>query len=414
MNASNLVLRDGIALIGDELSPRPFKTLRIDNGVIAGFDSLNAANAQVLELHGGFVLPGLIDCHVHFDLAAAPAAYLHWYDSPLTRSLTCLHNGLSALVNGITSVRDLGSADHLVLDYARAVEAGEVVGPRVTAAGRAITITGGHFSQYARTADGPAEVRKAVREQIGAGASVIKIMTTGGISTPGDPEASQFTDEEVRAAVEEAHSRGFQVAAHAHSPQGIRSALAGGVDTIEHAAFANEETLIALANADVTLVPTVSALNNIEPGLGIPEATVTKSLEAREIYREATKRAIKAGVRIAAGTDAGTALNPIGGLVDELALYAEFGMPLLEVLRSATTVAGQIVGGGVGVLEEGRPADLLIVDGDPRENLEHLRQPKHVVTRGQLVNLQWAHQTMQLQHSSDAVTPQAKEKRHDH
>lgn len=403
MDKSALLLRDGVALVGDDLSPRPFVNLLLEEGLIRGFDvPPDQHNGDVLELHGAFVLPGLIDCHVHFDLVAAGAAYMRWSEHPLRRSMTCFHNGLVALVHGITSVRDLGCVDDLVVQYARAVEGGEVPGPRVTAAGRAITTTGGHFSQYARVADGPAEVRKAVREQHGAGATVIKIMTSGGISTPGNPRASQFTDEEIRAAVDEAHSHGLRVAAHAHSPLGIKAALAAGVDTVEHAAFADDESLNALVAANVTLVPTVSALNNIEPGLGIPEDVVRKSVEARSSYRDGTRRAIETGVRIAAGTDAGTALNPIGGLIDELKMYAEYGMPLLEVLQSATVRGGHVVGGGVGVLDEGRPADLIIVEGDPRDDLESLRAPLNVIARGRLLDMQWAQQT--LQHLTQFVT----------
>jgi imidazolonepropionase-like amidohydrolase len=397
LGSDTLVLINGVALTGETLEPRPFARMLLAEGRITAFDrdeGLSTAHPQPIDVRGGFVLPGLIDCHVHFDLAAAPAAYEQWSKSPLIRSLTCLHNGLLALSRGITAVRDLGCADNLVLEYAAQIESGALLGPRVSAAGRAITVTGGHFSSYGRVADGPTEVRKAVREQAGAGAKVIKLIATGGISTPGDPRASQLTVEEMTAAVEEAHQRGLPVAAHAHTPAAILSALAVGVDTIEHAAFVDQLALEALTASRATLVPTVSALNSIASGLGIPDATVVKSLAARDTYRESTRRAIRAGVRIAAGTDAGTALNPIGGLVDELLMYCDAGMTPYEALLSGTSRAGAVLGDGLGVIAVGRPADVLVVATDPRNDIAALRQPSHVISRGRLVPMSWVHATL--------------------
>ncbi|MCW2636481.1 MAG: amidohydrolase family protein [Blastococcus sp.] len=391
-----LLLRGGTALWGDALEPRPFETLLIEGGRVVGMDvgAGDRDDPVVMDLDGAYVLPGLIDCHVHFDLAAHPAAYEHYGAGCLVRSLTAVHNGLVALTYGITAVRDLGSLDHGVIDYAAKVAGGQIVGPRVIAAGRPITTTGGHFAQYGRIADGPDAVRLAVREQIAGGARVIKLMATGGISTPGDPGASQFTLEELSVAVDEAHRRGAKVAAHAHTRDGVLTALKAGVDTIEHAAFADEETLEALVSARATLVPTVSALTPIEPGRGIPAATVEKSLRARPLYRDSTRRAIAAGVTIAAGTDAGTALNPIGGLVDELELYVALGMTPSDAVRSATVTAGRAIGGELGVLAPDRPADLVVVDENPTENLTVLRRPRHVISAGRLIDLDWSRRTV--------------------
>ena len=162
-------------------------------------------------------------------------------------------------------------------------------------------------------------------------------------STPGNPGVPQLGIPELAAGIEEAHKAGVLVAAHAHAPQGITNAIAAGVDTIEHAAFADDDNHKQMIDAGVTLVPTVTALNPIAEGIGIPAATVAKSLKAREIYRANTAKAIAAGVRIAAGTDAGTALNPIGGLLDELIMYADRGMSATEALRAATVTAGTLV-----------------------------------------------------------------------
>lgn len=387
------VLKNGVALVGPELTERPFRTLALRGDSIGEFDV--QAGETVVDLGGAYVIPGLVDCHVHFDLAAHPLAYVHWDRSGFVRSITCLHNGLLALRAGITAVRDLGSVDHLVLEYAAHVRAGTVTGPRVAAAGRPITITGGHCAQYGLVADGPVAVRTAVRAQIAGGAPVVKLMATGGISTPGNPGVPGLNLDEMTAAVEEAHKLGARVAAHAHSPAGIVAALTAGVDTIEHAAFADDDALELIKSTGATLVPTVSALNNIAPGVGIPDDTVEKSLAARETYRASTARAIGAGVRIAAGTDAGTAFNPIGGLVDELEMYCAAGMSAFEAVRAATVRAGAVVGGQVGMIAAGYRADLLVLADDPRTDIAALRKPSRVIARGKVLNRAWLDDTLE-------------------
>jgi imidazolonepropionase-like amidohydrolase len=388
-----IILRNGVALEGLDLVERPFRTLTLANDTIGEFDA-DDGGTNSLDLDGAYVVPGLVDSHVHFDLAAHPLPYTHWSRSGFVRSVTCLHNGLLALRSGITSVRDLGSVDHLVLEYASYVRNGTVTGPRVAAAGRPITITGGHCAQYGRVADGPVAVRTAVREQIAGGAPIIKLMATGGISTPGNPGLPGLTVEEMSAAVEEAHKLGAQVAAHAHAPEGIIAALTSGVDTIEHAAFADDDALKLMKSIGTTLVPTVSALNPIAPGVGIPDDTVEKSLAARATYRANTARAISVGVHIAAGTDAGTALNPIGGLVDELQMYCDAGMSAFDAVRTATVNAGPVIGAKVGMITPGYRADLLVLTRDPRTDIAALREPGLVIARGQVVKRTWLDETL--------------------
>jgi imidazolonepropionase-like amidohydrolase len=388
---SRVVLRGGTALTGASLEQTPFEALVLQGDTIEEIltEPRETRSDAVVDVAGGFVVPGLIDAHVHFDLAAQAAAYTRWSDprAGFVRSLTCVHNGLLALSRGITSVRDLGSVDSVVLDYADHVDRGVLTGPRVRAAGKPITITGGHCAQYGRTASGPLDVREAVREQVEMGAHVIKIMASGGISTPGDPSIPQFTVDEMHAAVDEAHRFGRQVAAHAHAARAIALAIEAGVDTIEHAGFADAEALELLVRHDRTLVPTVSALNEIMDGVGIPAQTVIKSLAARETYRRNTGLAITAGVRIAAGTDAGTAFNPIGGLVDELEMYCERGMTAELALRAATVHAGPLIDSNVGRIEPGFRADLLVVPEDPRADISVLRRPSAVISRGRVLSI---------------------------
>jgi imidazolonepropionase-like amidohydrolase len=373
---SRVVLKNGTALYGAALEPIPFEALVISGDTIEEIarEPRETGADEVVDVGGGFVVPGLIDAHVHLDLAAQPS-YVRWSDprAGFVRSLTCLHNGLLALSRGIT--------------YAGQVERGALSGPRVRAAGKPITITGGHCAQYGRIASGPFDARQAVREQVELGAHVIKVMASGGISTPGDPGVSQFTMDEMEALVDEAHRFGRQVAAHAHAALAIAIALEAGVNSIEHAAFGDQEAFELLIKHDQTLVPTVSALNTIAEGQGIPAQTVAKSLAARETYRRNTGLAIGAGVRIAAGTDAGTALNPIGGLVDELEMYCERGMTNEDALRAATVHAGPLIDPDVGRIEPGYRADLLVLREDPRADISALRRPSAVVSRGKVLSI---------------------------
>jgi imidazolonepropionase-like amidohydrolase len=399
--ATDLILRNGVALVGGDLTPTPFASLVISGGIISSIsnDIVHVNGALELQLEGMYVLPGLIDCHTHFDLAAHAAPFNHWYRGSFVRSLTCFHNGLRALRAGITSVRDLGSVDDLVIRYGNETNSGRVLGPRVVAAGIPIMMTGGHASEHGRVANGVDGIRLAVREQLAAGASAIKFMASGGISTPGNPGAPSLTTEEMAAGVEAAHDAGVLVAAHAHASQGIINAIKAGVDTIEHAAFAGDDAHQLMIERGIILVPTVIALDPIAPGLGIPATTVQKSISARETYRANTAKAIAAGVEIAAGTDAGTAFNPIGDLLNEIKTYAVLGMTPTDALRTATITAGRLVrrvGDSlpVGVIDVGAKADLLVTLGDPRGDLELLRRPHIVIAAGKQVDLGWIEQTL--------------------
>lgn len=351
-------------------------------------------HASIFDVQGGYVLPGLIDAHLHFGLTGSINAYEFWKASPLLRSLAMYRNGLIALINGITAVRDVGAIDHSVIDYARQVADRHIIGPTVVPAGQFIVMTGGHGWDWGRQADGPDDVRRAVREQIRAGARVIKFMATGGLSTPGNAESPELTLEELKAGIEEAHKAGLRAAAHAHNAAGIMAAVEAGIDSIEHAALAGNAEFQLLRDRGVILVPTIVAISHIQPGQGLDEDVVAKTEAARERFHEAIRRAIAIGVGIAAGTDAGTSLNPIGRVVDEMAEYVQLGMQSEEALLAGTVTAGRLLGIEAGVIAEGRPADLLVVRDDPRSNLEALRQPAAVIANGRNIDLSWARATV--------------------
>jgi imidazolonepropionase-like amidohydrolase len=190
------------------------------------------------------------------------------------------------------------------------------------------------------------------------------------------------------AGADEAHKAGLSVAAHAHSPAGIRAALAAGVDSIEHAAFMTGSELEQMRHRSAFLVPTAIAVENVRPGSGIDPEVIAKTEAAREQFHASTAAALSLGIKIAAGTDAGTALNPVGPtLLAELLLYARLGADNRTVLAAATVNAGSLVGQGLGVIEAGRPADMIILDRNPLDSLDALADIAGVISRGRLLNL---------------------------
>jgi imidazolonepropionase-like amidohydrolase len=374
--------------MGAQLTERGFTSMLLKDGRLAGFDlgPGETADAEVVDLNGGWVLPGLVDAHVHLELTAAPDPFEHWHAPLPQRMAALLRNGFAALASGILAVRDLGSVDTAVIDYGRMTSAGRVLGPRVVAAGKPVAMTGGHLWRYAREADGPSEVRRAVREQIRAGATVIKVMATGGLTTPGEPGSPELGEDELAAAVAEARNAGLKVAAHAHGPEGIQAAVRAGVATVEHGGLAGAEERAALLEAGVTLVPTLSPVLRLPADGGVAEDVVTKTYGIRPDYVSNIASAIREGVSIAAGTDAGCAYNPIGGVAEEIEAYVALGMDPEAAVRSATVDAARAIGlDGGGVLEEGAPADMVVLDGDPRRDPGLLKTPGRVVRAGQVL-----------------------------
>jgi imidazolonepropionase-like amidohydrolase len=253
-------------------------------------------------------------------------------------------------------------------------------------------MTGGHgWRLLGRQADGADELRKAVREQLRAGADVIKLVATGGVMTPGvDPRAAQLTLDELRAGVQEAHRARRRVAAHAMADEGIAWCLDAGIDTIEHGVFLTEALAARMAQQGTALVPTLIAPHAIvEGGVsgGIPEFAVKKSIALRDRHLESFRLALRSGVAIAAGTDAGTPLNPHGSIVPELALMVAAGMSPLEAVRSATSVAARVLGldAETGCIAPGFAADLIAVDGDPSTDVKALGAIRLVIADGRTV-----------------------------
>jgi imidazolonepropionase-like amidohydrolase len=341
--------------------------------------------SRAAKAPGRFVLPGLINCHAHLTLDGEPSFGDEVRQSDALATLKAFRNARAALRAGVTTMRDLSAKGPMVIDLGRAIERGTVEGPRIIAAGRGITSTGGHGFEVGRIADGADEVRKAVREQVHAGATVIKIFSTGGILGEGaPPDVSQFTLEETAAAVEEAHKAGLRITTHAHGAGGMRVAAEAGVDSIEHATLLDARTVRDLKERDIPIVPTLCAVHFIlENAATLPSIVVERTRTVSEKHREGVRMARKAGIRIAAGTDAGSPFNRHARYAVELRLLAECGLGEDEVLVAATSQAAAVVGReNVGRIGPGCEADLVFVNGDPLKDLALLERPAGVYVRG--------------------------------
>ncbi len=363
----------------------------VEDGKIAGVGPGDASpraqmdadgSGSVVDLTGKTILPGLIDCHVHLMLDASP--------DPLKQAAT-ERVGLSALKmalraqrtlkSGVTTVRDLGCKGFAAIEVRDAVRSGLIPGPRMLCAGHLICMTGGHGWSIGREADGVDGVRRAAREQLKAGADVVKMMATGGILTPGvQPGAAQLTLEELRAGVEEAHKAGRKAAAHAQGTEGIRNAVLAGIDSVEHGFYLTEETVGMMLERGTYLVPTLTAVRAIArhgTESGIPPWAVEKAMAVGEAHEKSFARAMEAGVSIAMGTDAGTPFNEHGQNAQELALLVELGMSEGEAIVSATSRAAELLGiaDAVGSISVGKVADLIVTSGDPLRDITVLCDP---------------------------------------
>jgi len=363
-----------------------------DDRITQVVDEARAPRGRRIDLAGCTLLPGLINCHVHLCFGGEPDPVGAIRDEPLgLTALKVLRRAQETLETGVTTVRDLGGRDYVELAVRRAIAEGLYPGPRILGAGRPVCMTGGHGHFVGREADGPDDARKAVREQLKAGADVIKLIATGGVMTPGvEPGSPQLTLEEMRAAIEEARKAGRRTAAHAQGSAGIANAVEAGITTIEHGIFLTDEIIASMQRRGVFLVATLAAPAAISAGglaAGIPEYMVRKSDALVTAHVASFRRAHQAGVQIAAGADSGTPLNFHGSLLPELELMAKHGMTPLEVIRSATSVAADALGlaSVTGRVAEGYAADLLAVTGQPAEHIGALNDVRLVLARGRTI-----------------------------
>jgi imidazolonepropionase-like amidohydrolase len=346
-----------------------------------------AAGVEVREFPGGTLLPGLVDVHVHLVASAGPDLAADIPRTEAERTLAAVHNARRQLDQGVTLVRDLGAPGAEVVAVARAIEAGTVEGPRVLAAGPAVTMTGGHIPYLGRVADGPNAMRVAVRGNLAMGARCIKVVATGGVLTMGvDPREPAYTQPELDALVDEAHRLGMTVAAHAIGEGGVAAALRAGVDSIEHGMFLDDAAIELFLTTGARYTPTFCAPYGILAGPSVPEWIKDRARPAAEAQGDSFRAAVKAGVPVVAGTDAGTPDNPHGGVAREVGFMVDAGLDVLLAVRAATAEAADLLGEpDRGVLRPGAHADVLVADGDVTADVAALGRPAAVFQGGRQV-----------------------------
>jgi imidazolonepropionase-like amidohydrolase len=322
--------------------------------------------AVKIDGRGLTLLPGLIDCHVHLCLGAEPDVVdAIAKETPTFTLLKSSRAARKTLEAGFTTVRDVGSRDHSIFTLQRAIGVGLVPGPRIVGAGLAICMVGGHARFIGQEVEGTDQVRAAVRAQIAAGASVIKVIASGGVLTPGtSPDQAQMTVAELQAAVEEAQQAGLKVAAHAHGSSGMKNAVRAGVHSIEHATLIDEEAAAMMKRQGVFMVPTLSALATTAAcrlGCGIPESALDKAKSMTKRHRVSFKNALRDGIQIA--------------------MMVAFGMSPMEAILASTSAAARLIGiqDQVGTVEKGKLADLLLIKGNPLRHIDLLRDRSSIV-----------------------------------
>ena len=396
----DMVLRD--ARVVDARGPRPGRVdILIRGGRISAIgerldiEALGSRAASAMPLDGRWVCPGLMNAHSHACLDAGPDPEVVLRGENRTQTvLRSVRRLEAALRAGVTTIRDVGGPDGIDIELAGMIANGEIVGPRMLASGRVVTMTGGHGWWMGRQADGPDAVRRATRQNLRAGAHAIKLMATGGMMTTGRQAGQpQLTVQEMTAAVEEAHKRDVPVAAHAESRIGVLNAILAGVDSVEHGHGGDQEAIDLMLLHGTALVPTIlSDRRIIDHGVAasIPDFVVEQCEALHQSLVTFLEAAIRAGVRIAAGNDGGAPLVPIGDMVDELELYVRHGMTPQAALASATTVTASLFRlDDVGLVEEGQLADLLVLDRDPLASIGALRDPLQVLRAGTPVRPWW-------------------------
>lgn len=369
--------------------PKENVTLQFDHRFIQPTND----DTVVMDMAGKTIIPGMINAHVHvtFDEVATDPFKHVKEESSAGMAIRTAARVKRMLETGITCARDLGGINYIELAVRDMIKTGEISGPRLYCAGKQIMMTGGQGWPVGRESDGADEVRKAAREQIKAGADIVKLMATGGILTLGvDPGSSQLEENEMRAGVEEAKKANRKAVAHAQGTAGVKAAIRAGVDTVEHGIFLDDEAIQMMIDNKVVFVPTLTPPYRItEAGLkgGMQPWVMEKMDKVNKSNVKSFQRAYQAGVIIAAGNDGGTPKNPHHDMLTELRLMVEYGVPVVEAIRAGTWGSARAIGieNETGTIEIGKWADLVVLDGDPITDIYAVGQVAMVVQGGKIV-----------------------------
>lgn len=392
-------------LLADPASGRVLrdKTLVIRGNQIVEIRDGFVGDGKVVDLRGAFVLPGLIDSHVHLTGQQSPTSRMDEVtQSNAAQAMVGARYARRTLNAGFTTVADLGASNEAIFALRDAVRRGDVPGPRIIASGSAVSVHGGHGDANGYREDilhlmspesvcsGVEDCMRAVRLQVRSGADIIKITATGGVlSNTAAGLAQQFSEDELAAIVASAHRMGRQVTAHAHGADGINAFLKAGGDSIEHGTYLDDESMRLFKSHNAWLVPTLMAGDYVARVAASPDnfftpAQTAKALEAGPKMLDMARRAHAGGVRIAFGTDTGVSAH--GDNAGEFALLVRAGLTPLEAIQSATVGAAEHlkISNEAGRLAPGMPADLIAVSGDPLRDVTELERVRFVMKGGQV------------------------------
>jgi imidazolonepropionase-like amidohydrolase len=395
----HLAIRAGRLIDGKGKDPIVNAVILVENDRITGVGSDVAIprGTEVIDLGAATVLPGLIDCHTH--ITSQPEDYYAdlFRRSPIDQAVVAHLYARRTLEAGFTTVRDLGAGEFIDVALRKAIDSGNVIGPRMQVATLCVGSTGGHadlvgfspylkFEQFNGIADGTDEIRKLIRREIKNGADVIKLIATAGVlSEEQSAGAPQYSQEEMNVVVEEAAMWGLKVAAHAHGAEGIKRAIRAGVASIEHGSLLDDEGIRLMKEHGTYLVADIyndDFVMSEYKRMGYPEQLLEKERKIGQTQRESFQRAVKAGVKVAYGTDAG--VYPHGWNAKQFAYMVRWGLTPLQAIQSATIHAADLLGWSdrVGTVTPGLYADLIAVEGNPLEDITELERVTFVMKGG--------------------------------
>lgn len=368
-------------------APKKDQLIIIEDDKIIQIEEYHEINEDVI--HANVVTPGFFNCHVHI---LYPVGFkFDTQFSLMEKAFYAQKHCKEYLESGVTFIRVVGTEENYDLQIKEAIENHVIEGPHMYCAGKVICMTGGHGWQEGIEADGKDACLKAVRTQLRSGVDLIKIMATGGVMTKGvEPGNAQFTVDEMKVMIEEAHKAGRKTATHAQGLQGIKNALYAGIDSIEHGCFLDDECLERMKEQNTFLVPTLCAPQCIiDKGVenGVAQYMVDKTLKVKDAHVESVKKAYEKGIPIALGTDAGTPFNYHNNTAYEMELLARLNIPNMDILKMATINSARCVGveKDYGSIEVGKQADLVCLNENPLENISNVRKINRVIQSGKIV-----------------------------